>query len=140
MDCSLPRSSAHGIFQARVLEWVAISFSRGSSKPRDQIQVSHTAGRFFTIWATREAQEYWSGYPILSSQDLPNPEIEPGSPALQVDSFKPSYQRISLSSKIHHKKIKKKINKDNSKICGPRKGRLLKSVLVKTSQGKQKSN
>ena len=87
MDCSLPGSSAHGIFQARVLEWVAISFSRGSSKPRDRIQVSHTAGRFFTIWATREAQEYWSGYPILSSQELPNPGIEPGSPALQVDSF-----------------------------------------------------
>ena len=46
MDCSPPVSSAHGIFQARMLEWVAISFSRGSSRPRDQIQVSCTAGRF----------------------------------------------------------------------------------------------
>ena len=42
MDCSLPHSSIHGIFQARVLEWVAISFSRGSSRPRDRTQVSHT--------------------------------------------------------------------------------------------------
>ena len=48
MDCSLPGFSIHGIFQARILEWVAISFSRGSSCPRDRTWVSHTAGRFFT--------------------------------------------------------------------------------------------
>ena len=54
MDCSLLRSSVHGIFQARVLEWIAISFSRGSSWPRNQTQVSHTVGRRFTVWATRE--------------------------------------------------------------------------------------
>ena len=54
MDCSLPCSSIHGIFQARVLEWVAISFSRGSSRPRDRTQVSRIVGRCFTIWATRE--------------------------------------------------------------------------------------
>ena len=52
MDCSLPGSSAHGIFQAIVLEWIAISFSRGSSRPRDQTQVSHIVDRRFTIWAT----------------------------------------------------------------------------------------
>ena len=57
VDCSLPVSSVHGIFQARVLEWVAISFSRGSSQPRDQTWVSHTAGRHFTIWATGSKQE-----------------------------------------------------------------------------------
>ena len=51
MDCRLPGSSVHGIFQARVLEWVAISFSRGSSQPRDRTQVC-TAGRHFTVWAT----------------------------------------------------------------------------------------
>ena len=56
IDCSLPGSSVHGIFQARILEWVAISFSRGSSQPRDQTQVSPTAGRLFTMWATRKAQ------------------------------------------------------------------------------------
>ena len=56
MDCSLPGFSVHGIFQARVLEWAAISFSRGSSWPRDQTQVSCLAGRHFILWATREAQ------------------------------------------------------------------------------------
>ena len=50
MDCSWPRSSVHGIFQARTLEWVAISFSRGSSQPRVRTRVSGTAGRFFTDW------------------------------------------------------------------------------------------
>ena len=47
--CSLPGSSIHGIFQARVLEWVAISFSRGSSQPRAQTQVSRIVGRRFTV-------------------------------------------------------------------------------------------
>ena len=56
MDCSLPGSSAHGILQARILEWVAIPFSRASSQPRDQTLGSCIAGRFFTIWVTREAQ------------------------------------------------------------------------------------
>ena len=55
MDYSLPDSSIHGIFQARVLERVAISFSRGSSWPEDQTQVSLIAGRHFTLWAHREA-------------------------------------------------------------------------------------
>ena len=50
----LPGSSIHGIFQARILEWVAISFSRRASRLRDWTQVSHTVGRRFTIWATRE--------------------------------------------------------------------------------------
>ena len=53
----LPGSSIHGIFQARVLEWVAISFSRGTSWPEDQTQVSHMAGGCFTHWATKEAPE-----------------------------------------------------------------------------------
>ena len=51
-------SSAHGIIQARILEWVAIPFSRGSSRPRDWTQVSCIAGRFYTVWATRETQKY----------------------------------------------------------------------------------
>ena len=49
MDCSPPGSSVHGMLQAGILEWVAISFSRGSSQPRDRTQVSHIAGRCFTI-------------------------------------------------------------------------------------------
>ena len=55
MDCSPPDSSVRGILQARIPEWVAMSFSRGSAWPRDWIQVSCIAGRFFTIRATREA-------------------------------------------------------------------------------------
>ena len=54
MDCSLPGSSVHGIFQAIVLEWVAISFSRGSSQPRARTRVSRIVDRRFTVWATRE--------------------------------------------------------------------------------------
>ena len=55
MDCSLPGSSIHGILQTRILGWVAIPFSRGSSRPKDPTQVSHTAGGFFTIWTTKQA-------------------------------------------------------------------------------------
>ena len=55
MDCSPPGSSIHGIFQARTLEWVAISFSRASSWPRDQTQVFCVASRSFTNWAKMEA-------------------------------------------------------------------------------------
>ena len=58
MDCSPPGSSVHGILQARELEWAAISFSRGSSQPRDRTQVSHIADKCFTIWVTREACVY----------------------------------------------------------------------------------
>ena len=53
MDCSLPSSSVHGILQARILEWVAISFSRESSWPRERTQVSWIVGIFFTVWVTR---------------------------------------------------------------------------------------
>ena len=54
MDCSSPGFSVHGILHARILEWVSISFSRGSSWPRDWTWVSCTAGRLFTNWATQE--------------------------------------------------------------------------------------
>ena len=114
MDCSPPGSSIHGILQARILEWVAISFSRGSSQPRDWTQVSSIAGRFFTIWATREAQsllmcmlswslqpyglqpakllcpwdfpgkKYWSGLPFPPPGDLPDPGVKPTSPVSPV--------------------------------------------------------
>ena len=50
--CTPPGSSVHGIFQARILEWIAIPISRGSSQPRAHTWVSHIAGRFLTIWAT----------------------------------------------------------------------------------------
>ena len=57
MDSSPPDSSFHGIFQARILEWVAVPFSRGSSQPRDWTQVSCIVGRCFTTWAIRKAQQ-----------------------------------------------------------------------------------
>ena len=60
MDCSLPGSSVHGILQARILELVAIPFSKGSSQPRDWTQVFHIAGRFSTVLRHREAQDNWS--------------------------------------------------------------------------------
>ena len=59
-----------GILQARILQWVAMPFSWGSSQPRDQSQVSCIAGGFVTVRATREAQEYWSGWPIPFSRGI----------------------------------------------------------------------
>ena len=55
VDCSPSGSFIHGILQARILEWVAISFSRRSSRPRDRTQVACIGGRHFKLWATREA-------------------------------------------------------------------------------------
>ena len=60
------------ILQARILEWVAMPSSRGSSQPRDQTQVSRVAGRFFTIWTTREA--------LQAHSTSPNKSLESGSP------------------------------------------------------------
>ena len=66
MDCSAPGSSVHGIFQGRILEWVAVSFSRASSPPRDWTWVSCIEGRFFNNWATREVAKLCSMGTILS--------------------------------------------------------------------------
>ena len=116
MDCSLPGFSLHGILQARVLEWVAISFSRGSSRPRDRTRVSCIPGnnylhylhhslkvkllsriRLFPIpWTVAyqaspsmgfSRQEYWNGLPFTSPGDLLNPGIEPRSPSFQADAL-----------------------------------------------------
>ena len=57
--CSPVNYTVHGILQARILEWVAFPFSRGSSQPRDQTQVSHIADTFFTSGATRDVQVEW---------------------------------------------------------------------------------
>ena len=54
VDYSPPGSSVYGVLQAKILEWVAMPFSRGSSQPRDWIQVSHIAGGFFTVCAIRK--------------------------------------------------------------------------------------
>ena len=73
MDCSPPGSSVPRIFQARILEWVAISFSRGSSWPTDWNQISHIASRLFTNWATREDP---GGCWYLPEKDTPCPKIK----------------------------------------------------------------
>ena len=70
MERSPPGSSVHGILQARILEWAAMPFSRGSSWPRDWTPVSHIAGRFFTIWVIREVLVETRGYQNLSFHDL----------------------------------------------------------------------
>ena len=86
MDCSLPGSSVHGIFQASILEWVAIFFSRGSSQPRDWTQVSRIACRRFTIWATWKCGVYWKApYVTKASQValvVKNPPANAGDPSL----------------------------------------------------------
>ena len=98
--------TVHGILQTRILEWVAFPFSRGSSQPRDWTQVSHIAGGFFTSWATREAQESWSGYPIPSPAGLPNLGIDQGLLHCRWTLYQLSYQGSPRSpaglSKLSH--------------------------------------
>ena len=87
MDCSPPGSFVHGILQAKILERVVIPVSRESSQPKDRTPVSCTAGRFFTVWPTRETLMYiktelnnWINMPCLSfgrlsSKDVYSPQI-----------------------------------------------------------------
>ena len=82
VDCSWPGSSVHGILQARILEWVAISFSRESSQPRDQTLVSCMAGRCFILWATREFPVNFTSNLMLTLvwQAVPVHSLEVGDP------------------------------------------------------------
>ena len=73
MNCSLSGSSVYAILQAKILEWIAIPFSRGSSLPKDQTLISCIADRFFTIWATREAQST-ENHPPYGKDTLPRPQ------------------------------------------------------------------
>ena len=90
MDWSPQVSSAHGILQARILEWVVITFSKGSSWPRDQTQISCIASSFITIWDTREAQC------ILGHSQSPNPLYFSPSP-IGVHTFV-LYVCVSIST------------------------------------------
>ena len=130
MDCSQPGSPVRKILQARILEWVVVPFSRGSSQPRNQTGVTCVVGRPFTNWAMREAQSHsvvsdslrprglyspWNSLGqntgvaklFLSQGDLPNPGIKPRSPALWVDSLpteppgKPTYY-INICQILRH--------------------------------------
>ena len=86
MDSSPPGSSAHGILQARILEWVAILSSRGSSQPRDRTWGPHTAGRFFTIRAT-----------MLSPHLRMWPCLEVGSLQISLVKMRPDWRRVALN-------------------------------------------
>ena len=79
--------TVHGILQARILEWVAFPFSRGSFQRRDQTQVSYIAGRFFTSWAPRKPKNTRVGSLSLLQGIFPTQGIQPVSPALQADSL-----------------------------------------------------
>ena len=116
MDCHWSGSSDHGVLQARVLEWVATPFSRGSSWPRDWTQVSHIAGRFFTIWAIRKAPlnlgilqaRILAWIAISLSGGSSYPVIESWSPILQADSLplcnqgKPNYGTFLYKNLRHY--------------------------------------
>ena len=86
LDCSLPGSSLHGILQERVLEWVAISFSRGSSQSRDWTPVSRIPGRRFNLWATREALSIRGTIKTTSQSWFPR-KAEQGSPCMKYLSL-----------------------------------------------------
>ena len=84
MDCSLPGSSIHGVFQTRVLEWGAISFSRGSSLPGDQTQVSHIVGRCFTLWATREVRVHQSMCRVYAEYIMWNARLDEAQAGIKI--------------------------------------------------------
>ena len=99
MDYNLPGSSVHGILQTRILEWVAIPLSRGSSRPRDGTQVSCIAGRFITIWATREAWLYKGNR--------------------KIQSFKRNLPHLKFCQFKNIKKKKQTRKQPNQYVCGP---------------------
>ena len=80
MDCSSPGSSVHGILQARILEWVAIFFSRGSSQPRDGKRVSCIGRRVLYHWATRENFAFWIAPCLYDSSSMTTVDLDPTAP------------------------------------------------------------
>ena len=108
MDCSLPDSSVHGILQARILEWIAIPFSRGSSEPRDQTWISCIVGRLFTVWAIREAPMptwyfIWA-YEVVVSEKCLNLVLVSASRLLFEDKHVcPVWNTILRSSRVARK-------------------------------------
>ena len=96
MDCSPPGSSVHGILQARILEWVAMPCSRGSSQPRDQTQVSRIAADSLPCEPPWKPMNTGVGCPIPPSGDLPDLGIKLESPALQMDSCNPGFPDSSV--------------------------------------------
>ena len=87
MACSPPGSSVLGDSPGKNTGVGFHALLCGSSQARDQTQISHVAGEFFTVQVTKEVHEYWSGSSIPSPGDLPDPGIKPRFPALQADSL-----------------------------------------------------
>ena len=107
--CSLPGSSGRGIFQARILEWVTIPFSRGLSQARGRTWVSHIAGRFFTAWITSEAEVRWGVAVKVSGkkrrQTLRGEStVDSWRPALCLPKAQPSSELTSNDSQQSLKK------------------------------------
>ena len=100
MDCDPPSSSVHGILQARILEWAAMSFSRRSSWPRDWTQVSHIGGRLFTDWANREAPVGFSPVQFSRSvvSDSATPWIAAGQASLSITNSRSPLKPMSIES------------------------------------------
>ena len=105
MDCSPPGSSVHGILQARMLEWVAILFSRGSSQLRAQTWVSSITGGFFTIWATREALASLN-LTILDTSYHNSQDTETLHPSISDEQTKTMGY---IQTVTHHSALKKKV-------------------------------
>ena len=107
VDCSPPGSSIHEILQARILEWVAISFSRGSSGPRDWTQVSRIVGRRFNLWATRADPYNSVSYSYLLCKDLHFPGVFPSSvKQLEPLSMQPKLSLNFTKSLLIWKRLK----------------------------------
>ena len=101
MPCCSPGSSVHGTSQARILEWVAISFSRRSSWPRDWTQVSHIVGRCFTVWATREVQTWFNA---LQSPSWDSQLLIKGPHSLDFALNPTNYAALLVLGQIGHEK------------------------------------
>ena len=100
MNYSLPVSSVHEILQARILEWVAILFFRGSSQPRDQTWVSSIARWFFTIWATRKAQRIFVDFIKYFSLTLVRNNLLYLSGKLCLHRHQKGISYITINSKL----------------------------------------
>ena len=107
MDCGSLGSSAHGILQARILQWVAFPFSRGFPKPRDWTQVSCIAGRVFTNWAAREAHsKSKTGFEVRKSlSQIPFHYLISVYSTKHLNFLKPSLSTFGKRLRISNKKV-----------------------------------
>ena len=113
MDYSLPGFSTHGILQARILEWVAIPFSRGSSWPRDWALVSCIVVWFFTIWATREAWVFFFFLISIKTEYMKNIESE-FQPSVTLQRTSNAYLPYRAAVPTCQKRILALIHSDSS--------------------------